>query len=121
MVGSFKGTITDSYASGPIFLNCGKAKYVGVTIGFLDNTSTLSNTFSAVNISVMQGYTASESGDYDPDNVGIPLWWLKDDSYIFGASDTNYVSNGYKESLNWDSDVWDNLTEGSFPTLKGEN
>ena len=118
LVGKFKGTLTNSYASGSIFLNCEKASYVGVTIGFLDNTSTVSNTFSSLKISVADGYTPTLSEHYAPSDTNTPLWWLKNSNYIFNTSETNYVSEGYKESLNWDSNVWNNLTEGALPTLK---
>ena len=69
-------------------------------------------------ISVADGYAPTSSDHYAPSDVNIPLWWLKNSNYIFNTSGTNYVSEGYKESLNWDSDVWDNLTEGALPTLK---
>ncbi|MBQ2591955.1 MAG: hypothetical protein II567_01570, partial [Candidatus Riflebacteria bacterium] len=118
LVGKCSGNVATSYAEGNIRLNCTNASYIGTMIGFLGSSSSVEKSFTAVNISVADGYTPTLQRHYVPSNSNIPLWWLEDDDYIYNTSGTNYVSEGYKESLNWDSDVWDNLTEGALPTLK---
>ena len=111
--------LSNSYATGTIYLDCSAASYIGVTAGYVDEETTLSNTFSAVEISVADGYTHTSPEHYVPSDSDIPLWWdYSAGQYLKNVSGTNYVSEGYKESLNWDSDVWDNLTEGALPTLK---
>ena len=119
LIGNLYGNLANSYAAGTINLNCTAASCVGATIGLLSNEDSLvSNTFSSVEISTAAGYSPSAPEHYVPSNSNIPLWWLYDDSYKFNASETNYISEGYIESLNWDSNIWNNLTEGALPTLK---
>ena len=118
LIGSCSSNITNSYAVGSILLDSSEASsYVGVTIGFLDHSSSLSNTFSSVEISVGNGYSPTSSEHYSPSDTDIPLWY-QNSAYAYNNSGTNYVSNGYTESLNWDSDVWDDLIEGARPKLK---
>ena len=118
-IGENYANIANSYASGSIFLDCTNAGYVGVIFGKNNNSPSLRNNFSAVNVSVAASYTYSHPTHYNPENSDIPLWY-QGNEYSYNASGTNYVSEGYKESLNWDSAIWDNLTEGAMPTLKGE-
>ena len=112
--------ISNSYAAGTIYLDCSNASYVGVTLGYLKKIASIENTFSSVSISVADGYLPTSAQHYTPSDVDTPLWY-QGTGYCNNASGTNYVSEGYKESLNWDSAIWDNLTEGAMPTLKGEN
>ena len=116
-IGVNEADLANCYASGSILLDCPNASYVGVIIGKINYSPTLGNNFSAVNISVADGYSATSAQHYTPSDVDIPLWY-QGSGYCNNASGTNYVSEGYKESLGWDSAIWDNLTEGSFPTLK---
>ena len=116
-VGNCYGHLTNCYAAGTILLDCSYAYYVGVFCGRLDSHSNLGNNFSAVSVSVGNSYNYTNSSHYNPNNPDVPLWYRTSD-YVYNASGTNYVSQGYKESLNWDSNVWDNLTEGALPSLK---
>lgn len=117
LIGSGTCNIANSYAAGSIRLNYTKASFVGVIVGNLSNTSSVSNTFSAMGISVTDGYAPTAPEHYQPSDINIPLWY-QNSAYSNNNSGTSYVSNGYMEVLNWDSDVWDNLIEGSRPRLK---
>ena len=121
LVGKCTVNVATSYAQGNINLNCTAASYVGTLLGFLGNSNSVEKCFTAVNISVSDGYTPSSPSHYVYSLTDYPLWWLEDDNYIFNTSGTNYVGSNYSESLGWDFDVWDNLIEGSLPKLKFEN
>ena len=113
-------TISNCYASGSFYLNSPRGtSNIGVIAGHL-NYYSLNNNFSNVKITFGDSYESSQANTYNykPNNPNIPLWFEQYTDFVYNASGTNYVSNGYKESLNWDSNVWDNLTEGALPTLK---
>ena len=88
----------------------------------------IENTFSSSRISVenLDDYEFDGSANcYNPDNEDVPLWWNyygynnNQNSYEYNESGSNYVGNGYKSQLNWDSNIWLNLTEGQLPKLAG--
>ncbi len=121
LVGKCTANVATSYAQGNINLNCTAASYVGTLLGFVGNANSVEKCFTAVNISVSDGYTPSSPSHYVYSLTDYPLWWLEDDNYIFNTSGTNYVGSNYSESLGWDFDVWENLIEGSHPRLISEN
>ena len=124
--------IGNCYSSGNISINGEGADCVGTIVGFYENyysTSTVENTFSSSNIIIQDlnnySYDDSNSCCYDPYNEDISLWWLRStsnnnlSSYEYNESGSNYAGNGYKSQLNWDSNIWSNLTEGQLPKLAG--
>ena len=126
-------SFNNCYSKGTIYINAPeskKASNVGGLAGILGRTTqTLinsTNSFSSVTISVSQGYTGDGANHpYNPDDEhgSIPLYYKDYGSgrgYIY-EDDTNhnYLSNGYPANkLNWDASVWDNLTDGGYPTPK---
>ena len=117
LIGDCSSSVSSCYASGTIFLNTPKGSTAGVIASRINEGTNMNNNFSRVTISVGESYVCLDSSSYDPNNQ-TPLWFEGYSSYSYNASGTNYVSEGYKESLNWDSNVWNNLTEGALPTLK---
>ena len=118
LIGDCSSSVSSCYASGTIFLNSPRGSTAGVISGRINAGTNMNNNFSRVTISVGESYNPNYSDSYNPAVSGTPLWFEGYSSYSYNASGTNYVSEGYKESLNWDSSVWDNLTEGALPTLK---
>ena len=124
--------IGNCYSSGNIGINANSASCVGTIAGFYDNedtSTTVENSFSSSNISIQDlvnyDYDDSYRRCYNPYIEDASLWWLSlyyDDSldyYEYNESGSNYAGNGYKTQLNWDSNIWSNLTEGQLPKLAG--
>ena len=123
---SENGTINNCYASGTINLNCSLAKSVGTIIGFYSKLSSINNSFSTVNIKVTDTYSYNNSNNdnFNPDVAGTSLWYkfdydLYDGEYVFDSNGTNYCNSGYKNTLEWNTAYWFNLSDGSFPKLIG--
>ncbi|MBP5468191.1 MAG: hypothetical protein J6Z11_02980 [Candidatus Riflebacteria bacterium] len=64
LVGKCTVNVATSYAQGNINLNCTAASYVGTLLGFLGNSNSVEKCFTAVNISVSDGYTPSLPSHY---------------------------------------------------------
>ncbi len=118
LIGDCSSSVSSCYASGTIFLNTPMGSTAGVIASRINEGTNMNNNFSRVTISVGESYYPNYSGSYNPAVSGTPLWFEGYSDYSYNTSGTNYVSEGYKESLNWDSNVWNNLTEGALPTLK---
>ncbi len=125
------GNINNCYTSGNILIKSNVANSVGTITGYRENYYShpvIENTFSSSGISVenLDSYEFDGSARcYNPENEAVPLWWLRSYSYFaqcyfeYNESGSNYAGNGYKSQLNWDSNIWLNLTEGQLPKLVG--
>ena len=127
----WSGEVNNCYSSGNILLKSSYVIEIGVITGYRDMwyvDTIIENTFSSSRISVenLDDYEFDGSANcYNPDNEDVPLWWNyygynnNQNSYEYNESGSNYVGNGYKSQLNWDSNIWLNLTEGQLPKLAG--
>ena len=125
------GNVNNCYASGTILIKDNSANCVGTIAGYKDNyysNSVVENTFSSSRIIVENLDSYAFDGStmcYNPEQDGIPLWWValysdeNQNHYEYNESGSNYAGNGYKSQLNWDSNIWLNLTEGQLPKLVG--
>ena len=125
------GNINNCYTSGNILIKSNVVTFVGTITGYRENFyyhPVIENTFSSSGISVenLDSYEFDGSTScYNPENESVPLWWLRLYSnynqcyFEYNESGSNYAGNGYKSQLNWDSNIWLNLTEGQLPKLVG--
>ena len=125
------GNIINCYSSGNILIKSNVANSVGTITGCRENYYShpvIENTFSSSGISVENLDSYEFDGStmcYNPETESVPLWWLRpyynDDQcyYEYNESGSNYAGSGYRSQLNWDSNIWLNLTEGQFPKLVG--